>query len=157
MGGQASREQGKRPEATLPSEPVLLSELVVEGAEEFVRGLLEAEVALPDGSAYGRVKELYYGRDLTVTAAAVERQDGLLVKVPADRLVLLPAERRLILLRPRQAVLSEAAQLALRAAERLVEALSVRDRARLQLLLEGARRDLELALKALEGREVGLP
>ena len=151
MSGQASQEASQRP----ASEPVLLSELVVEGAEEFVRGLLEAEVALPDGSAYGRVKELYYGRDLTLTAAAVERQDGLLVKVPADRLMLLPAERRLVLLKPRQVLLGEAARLALKAAEQLVEALSVRDRARLQLLLEGARRDLELALKALE--EVGLP
>ena len=153
MGGQASREQ----EGREPLEVTLLSELVVEGAEGLLRGLLEAEVALPDGSLYGRVKELYYGRDLTVTAATVERRDGLLVKVPAERLVLLPAERRLVLLKPRQLFLAEAARLALKAAEQLVEALSVKNPARRQLLVESARRDLEAALRALEGREVELP
>jgi hypothetical protein len=153
MGGQASREQ----EGREPLEVTLLSELVVEGAEGLLRGLLEAEVALPDGSVYGRVKELYYGRDLTVTAATVERRDGLLVKVPAERLVLLPAERRLVLLKPRQLFISEAARLALRAAERLVEALSVKNPARRQLLVDSAKRDLEAALETLERREVELP
>ena len=151
MSGQASQEQGKRPEATLPSEPVLLSELVVENAER----LLGLSVLLPDGSVYGKVEDLFFARDLTVSHAVVKRQDGFLVKVPAERLLFTGQE--LVLLRPKQAMLSEAAQLTLRAAERLVEALSVRDRARLQLLLEEARRDLELALKALEGREVEQP
>ena len=156
MSSQAQEQKERKPSQVAASEPVLLSELVVEGAEELLRGLLEAEVALPEGSSYGRVKELYYGRDLTVTAATVERRDGLLVKVPAERLVLLPAERRLVLLKPRQLFLAEAARLALKAAEQLVEALSVKNPARRQLLIEAAKRDLEAALKALEGREVEL-
>jgi hypothetical protein len=149
MGSQAQEQRG-----SVLSEPVLLCELVVEGAEEFLRGLLEAEVALPDGSLYGRVKELYYGRDLTVTAATVERQDGLLVKVPAERLVY--TGQRLVLLKPRQLFLAEAAKFALKASEQLVEAMSSKDPARRQLLIESARRDLEAALKALDGREVEL-
>jgi len=148
MSGQA-QEQGGRPDAAQPSEPVLVSELVAEAAEN----LMGLGVVLPDGSAYGKVEDLFFTRDLTISAAVVRRQDGLLVKVPAERLLFLPTERRLVLLKPRQLFVSEAARLALRAAERLVEALSVRDRARLQLLLEGARRDLELALKALEEGE----
>ena len=155
MSGQASQERGKRPEATLPSEPVLLSEVAMETEE--ARKLLRAEVVLPDGTPYGKVEELYLNRDLTVSSAIVVReQDGLPVKVPADRLVLLPAERRLILLRPRQLFLAEAARLALKAAEQLVEALSVKNPARRQLLVDSAKRDLEAALKALEGREVEL-
>jgi len=149
MSGQASQEQGKRPEATLPSEPVLLSELVVENAER----LLGFSVLLPDGSVYGKVEDLFFARDLTVSHAVVKRQDGFLVKVPAERLLFTGQE--LVLLRPKQAMLSEAARLALKAAEQLVEALSTRDRAQLQLLTEGAKSSLQLALKALE--EVGLP
>ena len=151
MSGQASQEANQRP----ASEPVLLSEVAMETEE--ARKLLRAEVVLPDGTPYGKVEELYLNRDLTVSSAIVVReQDGLPVKVPADRLVLLPAERRLILLRPRQLFLAEAARLALKAAEQLVVALSVKNPARRQLLVDSAKRDLEAALKALEGREVEL-
>jgi hypothetical protein len=145
MSSQASQEASQRP----ASEPIPLSELVVEGAER----LLGLSVLLPDGSVYGKVEDLFFARDLTVSHAVVKRQDGFLVKVPAERLLFTGQE--LVLLRPKQAMLSEAAQLALRAAERLVEALTARDRAQLQLLIEGAKSSLQLALKALE--EVELP
>jgi sporulation protein YlmC with PRC-barrel domain len=147
MSGQAQEQKG-----SVLSEPVLLSELVLSGSEH--ERLVGAEVTLPDGSLYGRIEDLFFARDLTVSHAVVKRQDGLSVKIPAERLVLV--EDRLVLLKPRQLFINEAARLVLKAAEQLVEVLSVKEPAMRQFLIEAARRNLELALKSLEGREVEL-